>query len=122
MVATTTSTPAICKTRYNITPITTLAHLQAADITPTTTNENARKPEPSDGSGFIFRECSYATPGAAARGVARLSAFSHPDFTVGSGISPDPAAGILQPLAGSTAGQDLAVITRGLTKPRRLSA
>ena len=54
--------------------------------------------------------------------VAKLSAFSHPDFTVGSGIPPDRAAEVTQPLAGSTAGQDLAVITRGLTKPRRLSA
>jgi hypothetical protein len=71
---------------------------------------------------LIFRERNYATPGSAARGIARLSAFSHPDYTVGSGISPDRAARVIQPLAGFTAGQDLAVITRGLTKPRRLTA
>ena len=42
----------------------------------------------------------------------RLNAFSHPDFTVGSGVSPDRALAIWRPLAGCTAGQDLTVITR----------
>jgi len=41
-----------------------------------------------------------------------LYAFSHPDFTVGSGVSPDRALVLPLALAGSTAGQDLIVITR----------
>ena len=41
-----------------------------------------------------------------------LYAFSHPDFTVGSGVSPDRALVLPLALAGSTAGQDLIVIAR----------
>ncbi len=39
-------------------------------------------------------------------------AFSHPDFTVGPGVSPDRALVLPLALAGCTAGQDLTVIAR----------
>jgi hypothetical protein len=50
------------------------------------------------------------------RALARYCAFSHPDSTVGSGISPDRAAGATSRSRAFTAGRDLAVIERGLTQ------
>jgi len=47
---------------------------------------------------------------------ARNCAFSHPDSTVGSGISPDRATGATSRSRAFTAGRDLAVIARGLTQ------
>jgi len=47
---------------------------------------------------------------------AEPRAFSHPDYTVGSGVSPDRAPMHSQGLAGCTAGRDLANITRGRTQ------
>ena len=41
-----------------------------------------------------------------------MDTFSHPDFTVGSGVSPDRALVLPLALAGCTAGQDLHAITR----------
>jgi hypothetical protein len=42
-------------------------------------------------------------------------AFSHPDFTVGSGISPDLHCHTVTALAGCTAGRDLAATSGSLT-------
>jgi hypothetical protein len=54
------------------------------------------------------------------RSKSKRRAFSHPDFTVGSGISPDRASEYFHKLAGYTAGRELTNIERGLTQPRRL--
>jgi len=49
---------------------------------------------------------------APALGWHCLNTFSHPDYTVGPGISPDRALVLPLALAGFTAGQDLDAITR----------
>jgi hypothetical protein len=57
-----------------------------------------RPRQPSLGRAMHDREAP--TPTQRASSLARSRAFSHPDYTVGSGISPDRADGVIHPLAG----------------------
>jgi len=60
-----------------------------------------------------LKSCGAAIDNYPLSGILRqLNAFSHPDFTVGPGVSPDHVCVLSRPLAGYTAGQDLTVITR----------
>ncbi len=73
-------------------------------------SENLPDNEKPGAGGPRAEDCG-AAPAIHLRGTP-LYAFSHPDFTVGSGVSPDRALVLPRLLAGCTAGQDLAILTR----------
>src|SRR5699024_8525386 len=84
-----------------------------SEVDPGTKNPGAGGPRASSCSGAA-NESGHSHAGTCPEYVrrARVDTFSHPDYTVGSGISPDPALVLPLALAGSTAGQDLVAITR----------
>ena len=79
-------------------------------------NKKARGRRPSGERSGAAIEQPAGEPEVMGHGLAalpvRIDTFSHPDFTVGSGVSPDRVCVLSRPLAGSTAGQDLTVISR----------
>jgi hypothetical protein len=63
-------------------------------------------------SGAAIEHTGYPEDTATQAMSVRIDTFSHPDSTVGPGVSPDRALVLPLALAGCTAGQDLVAITR----------